>query len=198
MIFLPEILQKLRLAFLQLRTITNPNRYFIFNIIEQNEPINVTDIANISNMDQPIVSQLISVLRKSNFVTAKQENKKVYYTHNKQEVQSIIHFSIRLLGTTNTDAHLELKENYANVHQAYKILKILLHPGRLSLLEILGKKEEISVNEMVEISKMKQSISSQNLSILKELNFVNLRKEGKHSYYSLNRETIRKLKESLR
>ena len=68
MIFDPILLQKYRLMYLKLRAITSPSRYYILNIIKNNPEINVTGLVEITNMEQPIVSQHLAVLKKASLV----------------------------------------------------------------------------------------------------------------------------------
>lgn len=189
MIFLPEVIQKYRLYYLRLRTLEGSKRYFIFNIIETHQPIIVGDIVKASSFSQPIISQIVSVLRKSNFVTANQVNKNVFYSSNQEEIVELIGFCHKLLDLDSTDDML-LKNNYSKIQMAFKYLKYLLNSGRMILLEILNKRGSLSVNDLAELSEMKQSLVSQNLSILKGLGCISSNKKGKQTIYSINKTKI--------
>lgn len=194
MIFNPEILHQYRMLFLQLRTITNPNRYFIYNIIEKEEPINVGQIVELSGLIQPIVSQTLSVLRKSNFIIAKQQNKKVYYTTNLVEAENTIQFCDAILqNNLSKEKKKGVKNNYARLLQTYKYLKALLNPARLSIIEIIAKNEGITVSKLEETTQMKQSVVSQNLAILKTLELIKSSRKGKNQLYELDADKINQL-----
>lgn len=194
MIFNPEILHQYRMLFLQLRTITNPNRYFIYNIIEKEEPINVGQIVELSGLIQPIVSQTLSVLRKSNFIIAKQQNKKVYYTTNLVEAENTIQFCDAILqNNPSNEKKKGVKNNYARLLQTYKYLKALLNPARLSIIEIIAKNEGITVSKLEETTQMKQSVVSQNLAILKTLELIKSSRKGKNQLYELDADKINRL-----
>jgi ArsR family transcriptional regulator, virulence genes transcriptional regulator len=189
MIFDPNILQKYRLAFLKLRAISGSSRFFILNIIRINEPVNVTKIVEISGLDQPIVSQLLSVLKKAEFIQSVSNKKEKFYSINSAQINNIIGFCAEFC-SQKEKVDSELSDSYTQIFKTYNDLKYLLNPGRTILVEFLDKKGELSVNEMVEITNMSQSIISQNLAVLKNLGVVQNRIEGRKSIYSLNKITL--------
>lgn len=189
MIFNPDRLSGYRYAYLRLRTICNPNRFYIFNIIEQNPGWSVSEIIDSTKISQPIVSQILAVLRKSDFIVARKVKKNIYYTTNQAEIEKAILFSMNILNK-NEVRDLLLKNNYATIQTAYKYLKILLHPGRLNIIDLLYKNHEMTVDQIVQITEMKQSMVSQHFSILKNLALVVNRREGKQIFYSLDKERI--------
>lgn len=189
MIFDPKILQKYRLCFLKLRAISGSSRFYILNIVRVNQPINVTKIVEISGLEQPIVSQLLSVLKKADFISCVSKKKEKIYSINDVQIMSVIGFSAEFCDQKEKNSS-ELNDSYTQIFKAYTDLKSLLNPGRTILLEFLNKKLEMSVGELVEHTKMSQSIISQNLSVLKNLNVVENRMEGRKSIYSLYKETL--------
>lgn len=193
MIFDPALLQKYRLAFLKLRAISGSSRFFILNIIRTNESINVGKIVSIANIEQPIVSQLLSVLKKANFVKVRADKKEKHYSLNQAEIDSIIAFSVAFT-ENNKKADVILSDCYPQILQAYSSLKYLLNPGRMILLEFLDKKGETTVGELSEATQLSQSIVSQNLSVLKNLGVANNRLEGRKSIYFLNKNALAEYK----
>lgn len=189
MIFDPIILQKYRLAFLKLRAISGSSRFFILNIILKNEPINVTKIGEISGLEQPIVSQLLSVLKKAEFIQSVSYKKENKYSINSTQIKNIIGFSAEFCNQIEK-SKAELNDSYTQIFKTYNDLKYLLNPGRTILLEFLEKKGELAVSELVEMTKMSQSIISQNLSVLKNLGVVTNRIEGRKSIYCLDKATL--------
>lgn len=189
MIFDPNILQKYRLAFLKLRAISGSSRFFILNIILKNEPINVTKIGEISGLEQPIVSQLLSVLKKAEFIQSVSYKKENKYSINSTQIKNIIGFSAEFCNQIEK-SKAELNDSYTQIFKTYNDLKYLLNPGRTILLEFLEKKGELAVSELVEMTKMSQSIISQNLSVLKNLGVVTNRIEGRKSIYCLDKATL--------
>jgi ArsR family transcriptional regulator len=68
-----------------------------------------------------------------------------------------------------------------------KFLRALSDPTRLRILALL-EKDELSVNELQEITRMGQSRISTHLGLLQDSELVQSRREGKRTFYSLNRE----------
>jgi DNA-binding transcriptional ArsR family regulator len=70
-----------------------------------------------------------------------------------------------------------------------ELLKALASPARLRLVSILTQ-GEWTVNELCEMSGLKQSLVSQQLKILRLNNIVQRRKEVSRSYYSLKEKNV--------
>ena len=72
----------------------------------------------------------------------------------------------------------------ADIERYSELLKALANPARLRIVSILASGER-SVNEICELSGLKQSLVSQQLKILRLNDIVQCRKEVPRSYYSL-------------
>jgi ArsR family transcriptional regulator len=70
------------------------------------------------------------------------------------------------------------------VNASWDILKTLSDPTRLRLLALVSR-EELSVAELQEILAMGQSRISSQLALLRQVNLVHDRREGKNAFYSL-------------
>ena len=70
------------------------------------------------------------------------------------------------------------------MNASWDILKILSDPTRMRLLALLAR-EELSVAELQEILGMGQSRISSQLALLRQVNLVSDRRDGKKAYYSL-------------
>jgi ArsR family transcriptional regulator len=70
------------------------------------------------------------------------------------------------------------------VYASWDLLKTLSDPTRLRLLALVGR-EELSVAELQEILGMGQSRISSQLALLRQVNLVSDRREGKNAFYSL-------------
>src|SRR5687768_18623103 len=66
-----------------------------------------------------------------------------------------------------------------------KSLRALADPTRLRLMALLDQ-EELSVNELQEITRLGQSRISTHLGQLQEAGLVQSRREGKRTFYRLN------------
>ena len=67
--------------------------------------------------------------------------------------------------------------------------KALADETRQNILQILLEGEK-NVGDLVEAFATSQPTISHHLNILKSLGLVSARKEGKHVYYSINRENV--------
>ncbi len=74
--------------------------------------------------------------------------------------------------------------------------RALSDPIRLEILEILGNKE-MCVGDIHTLLKIKQPKASFHLRILKESGFVNIKRQGRYIYYSLNQDHFTRLREYL-
>lgn len=70
------------------------------------------------------------------------------------------------------------------VNASWDLLKTLSDPTRLRLLALVSR-EELSVAELQEILGMGQSRISSQLALLRQVNLVSDRREGKNAFYSL-------------
>jgi SAM-dependent methyltransferase len=77
------------------------------------------------------------------------------------------------------------------VNASWDILKTLSDPTRLRLLALVSR-EELSVAELQEILGMGQSRISSQLALLRQVNLVNDRREGKKAFYSLRTQIAAK------
>ena len=77
-----------------------------------------------------------------------------------------------------------LPQRRPRVHASWDILKTLSDPTRVRLLALVAR-EELSVAELQEILGMGQSRISSQLALLRQVNLVSDRREGKKAFYSL-------------
>lgn len=79
-----------------------------------------------------------------------------------------------------------------NIELKARFIHGLSNKARLTILELL-KSNELTVNEIVEKSKISQSSISQHLSCLKGCSLVSSRQEGKYVYYQIKDNQILEL-----
>ena len=70
-----------------------------------------------------------------------------------------------------------------------EVCKIFSNPTRLEILNLLRDKE-LSVTELIEITKLTQANISQHLSIMKSKGIVVSNRKGKNIYYKLTNPRI--------
>ncbi len=71
------------------------------------------------------------------------------------------------------------------LENATETLRAIAHPIRLAIIDMLERHKQMSVTEIYEELEIEQAIASHHLRILKDKNVVELKKEGKNSFYYL-------------
>lgn len=72
-----------------LRALNHKLRQNIIKFIHENGEVNVTDIYIKLNLEQTVVSQHLSILRKAGFVHARREGKQIFYTVNYEKLEQV-------------------------------------------------------------------------------------------------------------
>ncbi len=80
--------------------------------------------------------------------------------------------------------HIDLLKLEAAAHAAGKLLKVLSNPDRLLLLCQMTQ-GEFSVNELQAMTGISQPTLSQQLTVLREEQLVNARRDGKKIFYTI-------------
>jgi DNA-binding transcriptional ArsR family regulator len=69
---------------------------------------------------------------------------------------------------------------------ATETLRAIAHPQRLLIVEMLHRQQSMNVTELQEVLGVEQAVASHHLRILKDRGIVNVRRDGKNSYYALS------------
>lgn len=69
-------------------------------------------------------------------------------------------------------------------------LKAVAHPVRLAMIDLLKDGKRLNVTQIYSMLGLEQAVASQHLSILKERDILDSRRQGKHSYYYLKHACI--------
>ena len=64
-------------------------------------------------------------------------------------------------------------------------LKAIAHPVRLAMIDLLKDGKRMNVTQIYISLGLEQAVASQHLSILKERDILDSKRQGKHSYYFL-------------
>ena len=73
-----------------------------------------------------------------------------------------------------------------------EVLKAVAHPIRLKIVELL-QDEEMCVSDIVKAISGKQSITSQQLNMMKDKGVLGCRREGARVYYRIENKSVIKL-----
>jgi len=74
------------------------------------------------------------------------------------------------------------------LEDASETLRVMAHPIRLAIIEMLHQNGEQSVTNIHQALEIEQAVASHHLRILKGKKVVIVRREGQHSIYSLKDE----------
>lgn len=80
--------------------------------------------------------------------------------------------------------------NTEKIEKAEELLRAVAHHLRLKIIKFIHEKKETSVGPIYNTLKMEQSITSQHLKILRSVDVVRTRKDGKKVFYSLNYDKL--------
>ena len=74
------------------------------------------------------------------------------------------------------------------LEDASETLRVMAHPIRLAIIEILHRNGEQSVTKIYQALDIEQAVASHHLRIMKSKKVVTVRREGQHSIYALKDE----------
>ncbi len=69
-------------------------------------------------------------------------------------------------------------------------LKAIAHPVRLAMIDLLKDGKRLNVTQIYSALGLEQAVASQHLSILKEKDLLDSKRQGKHSYYYLKHSCV--------
>jgi DNA-binding transcriptional ArsR family regulator len=84
------------------------------------------------------------------------------------------------------------------LEQATETLRAVAHPLRLAIIEMLSDNKQMSVTEIHEALDVEQAVASHHLRIMKDRNIVQVKRDGKSSFYSLTDEGYFTIYEEMR
>ena len=68
---------------------------------------------------------------------------------------------------------------------AAEFLKVIAHPSRLQIVQLLVTGKQYSVNELAEICKLTQPSTSDHLRLMQRCGFLTSTREGRTVYYEI-------------
>ena len=80
--------------------------------------------------------------------------------------------------------------NSEDLHTAASMLKVLGHPIRISIIELLDDASKMSVTEIFKALKIEQAIASHHLNTLKNKRILISERVGKNTYYSVSNPNL--------
>jgi len=73
----------------------------------------------------------------------------------------------------------------ATLERAAETLKMLAHPQRLRIIEILEREQEVPVYALIEETGFPQAVISQHLNQMRRIGLLTARRQGKEVWYSI-------------
>lgn len=92
-----------------------------------------------------------------------------------------------------TIATLDERIGTERLVRASELLKVAAHPQRLAILDLLGSKQRMCVNDLAEALGIEQAILSQHLTLMRDKGLVRCEKDGRYSYYHLQQPGFLKI-----
>ncbi len=78
-----------------------------------------------------------------------------------------------------------------------RIAKAIADPTRFAILKAIASRQEISCGQLAELFPIAQATVSHHLNVLVNAGLVEMRKQGQHHYFRLQREAVRLFGEQL-
>ncbi|HSR42660.1 MAG TPA: metalloregulator ArsR/SmtB family transcription factor [Longimicrobiales bacterium] len=72
-----------------------------------------------------------------------------------------------------------------HVEETARMLRCLGHPVRLCILDLLERKDELTVGEIHDALGLEQAAASQHLNLMRDRGILDRRKEGVNAYYRI-------------
>lgn len=79
------------------------------------------------------------------------------------------------------------------LEDATETLRAIGHPIRITIVDLLGKNDALSVSQIHEKLEIEQAVASHHLRILKNKKVVKVTKSGKNSFYALSNSNFAKI-----
>jgi ArsR family transcriptional regulator len=87
--------------------------------------------------------------------------------------------------------------DYVRLNEVSTVMRALSHQLRLRIIAFIDKQRVTNVNQIYSSIKIEQSITSQQLKILRDAGLVNAKRDGKFIYYSLNYDKLNNISKML-
>jgi len=78
-----------------------------------------------------------------------------------------------------------------------EMLRAVAHPIRITIIDLLHRKEQLTVSEIHGSLNIEQAVASHHLRILKDKRVLASKREGKNTFYMLRSEAFYKVIEAL-
>jgi ArsR family transcriptional regulator len=91
---------------------------------------------------------------------------------------------------TTTATKIILRFELEKLENAAYLLKALVHPTRLAVIDLLDQHKEMSVSDFVDALDIAHPLLSHHLTDMKSKNILQSRREGQRIYYSIKERAV--------
>ncbi len=84
----------------------------------------------------------------------------------------------------------QVKLDIVKLEAAADKLKVMSHPMRIAIIELLHEKEKSNVTQIYKTLKIEQATASHHLNVLKSRGILQSKRNGKEILYSLKEKTL--------
>lgn len=79
------------------RAINHPLRQEILKLLHQNKRMTVTELYTKLGLEQPVASQQLAILRKTQIVKTERQGKNIFYSVSYKRIEEINHYALQLI-----------------------------------------------------------------------------------------------------
>ncbi len=88
--------------------------------------------------------------------------------------------------------------NFIDFDQAALCLKTIANPHRLAIIHLLIERGSVSVGELAKDCKLQSHVASEHLSLLKDRGFLECRREGRCTLYTIKEPALLHIMECIK
>lgn len=92
----------------------------------------------------------------------------------------------------------EKKIDAAKLEEAANRLRVMAHPVRIAIIEMLEKNKQMNVTQIYEKLNLEQAAASNHLTLMKTYGILESRRAGKNTIYSVKTQALSKILECIK
>jgi DNA-binding transcriptional ArsR family regulator len=80
--------------------------------------------------------------------------------------------------------------DYEKLESVTEKLKVIRHPYRIRIIELLHQHEQLTPNELQALLELSQAATSNHLKLMRVQQLIRFKRAGKNKIYSINRQVF--------
>lgn len=93
---------------------------------------------------------------------------------------------------------LKVRVDKKKLERTAYVLKCVAHPVRISIIDLLEQREQLTVSQLQEVLQIEQSLLSHHLTNMRDKGLVETRRQGKNVFYFLTDANISNIIECIK